>query len=1693
MLRRKSTEELNSQLEQVNRQREQENQEPLIVSEADFELTDQELKEKHGLNYSEYTSSIGKAVRGEQKATKEWLVNDLNDQLDNGDLEAVREIVEFIQHNDVKVDIITPIQEKLLLIINGDFDLEDFEELVDIVQDNRVQVDLPQVFRYRLRKYINGEGASYYGFLGNIEKVVDLVREKGIDLYLPKIFTEELDKRLSKDDVLRSRLNYLGEVKSITDKLGIEIDLPGSIQKLMKKELENNRRSSNARDLSELIQYLKKHDINVDFTGIFNQEMEHRLTEYSSDGFDFLKRFAKKDCQSDLDYSTPEVARAVETSLQSILNGHDLEYRSERLEKLLNLVKQEGIEVDLSDIFQKGIKRQLHNKIDLSRKIVALAKERGIEIDFKVVFEDVAEKFTNGSCLTSEGVREVFDFAKENGVDLDLCSMLTSGLQVFLGRGDIHNVGEYIKLAEEKQVEPDWRSDKLKQALSTGLPQLHQWPFERENSVDGYLHDVGMYMDFAEKGGTELEVGSVLHSKAAKANLDYHQQMNYYSDPYSRASQDFVAEAKKDPHGIKEIKKIMDFALERGIDDAGFDAVFQGEAKSFLMQGQTGQLRHLEKTLSENDIEFQVSAKTAMDVVEKLFPEPNTRASDRRISEESFDNLQVIVDDCLEQGYISLSELAKPFSVRIEKMFDRYVDNHYIYHEIEAVVGFAKKNAIPIDYDRIFHNGMVKKLNNIQKSEIECLLSFADKQDVDIDWQHPDIEKAVVTGAKNTVPHFQGLYMGMVVKNIQAMIDIAQKHEYDLDVKAVFEDVVDVLTEDEKLGQYEDLDSYMKQGFSKLVALADEHGIAIDVGEFLVKRSVALLAKGNTRHLDSTISYLKDNNLNYDKEKVFLAWKQADSWVKESSDLNGIDDFDEMIKFETKHKTCFLYLREKGGNWLLDKDDFTACEKLNLFAVEGHVLKLRGVDLKKESKNDGEKARKNIFTALRDQEELGWEDEENISRPFENGARVFGHKKMFNYIGRPNLSRHDTLHNFDRIIELSENSGLSSSQFYHQILDQVKMDGGMYDIGTAHHKLNNIASNINLDFAGVIQAAREFSGVNKLQRLLKDLDTPEKVFASWRNLKKYDELCQLLKRKEILGQLTELKQQGKDKLYNYIEVLAFHPNIKMQSVLEFWRDPDRFLNIGDSHTPNEVHNRKKPSNYTRIPNLDMTAEKLRDALVTGALDKLQAFRPLEIDYATEKPVIDLVKEALGSRKEGVAGKAKNPKMLFKQLNDLLKANGTNLNAYLQGKANLEPGIEEQLKEMVQNQKTGYESGDPVLRYRAKINLKSDPEAVVAGNDTACCMPFGSGKNNVYTFNPVCSVFTLQQEVGNGEYRTVAQSVLTKDKDIKKNIAEVLVQLHASNKPKIGEILPEGILNEEESVLACDNVEVSPKVKGNIKIQEHIEMIYRDFFNEYLKLYAAEDNLDKERIVIGKGYSDSLTHLPEVDNTYSPQAPVGYSDKTHDKVYELTPARADKVKRVIREVDKPALSESPAFDENGLSLLDHSDTIPVAFIEGKAYHDNENLVQYLNDLENTLIAKDINNVAEGRPNLSLKHRTDDGKINGYMIAYQGVKDESGKGHGQDVIYVADIATDLNSPGTGRSLMLGFLKQYKHHYIDQGKNIPIYTQAREQTSYAIIKAKLTDYAQEVGLNLEIEELGTTHEGDDIMHKLMIRPVI
>jgi hypothetical protein len=239
-------------------------------------------------------------------------------------------------------------------------------------------------------------------------------------------------------------------------------------------------------------------------------------------------------------------------------------------------------------------------------------------------------------------------------------------------------------------------------------------------------------------------------------------------------------------------------------------------------------------------------------------------------------------------------------------------------------------------------------------------------------------------------------------------------------------------------------------------------------------------------------------------------------------------------------------------------------------------------------------------------------------------------------------------------------------------------------------------------------------------------------------------------------------------------------------------------------------------------------------------------------------------------------------------------------------------------------------------------------------------------------------------------------------------------------------------------------------------------------------------------------------LPSEPNTFVPQAPVSYSDKYGDDVFVLDLESNNGIDQIIAKevrepVDTPEVSSSLPHIK-GLDYLTFEDTLKVGYLEGKAYADNQNLMQFLFNIENGLIAKDINNAAKERPNMSLKYIEDSGKMRGYMLAWEGILDDTDveEFFDQECIYIADLATDKENILAGGRLIKGFVELYKLNYLDKGNLIPIFAQARESSSYRIIKKQLDTLGADTGYNFELIELPVYQEGHDTMHPVIIRPI-
>jgi hypothetical protein len=293
------------------------------------------------------------------------------------------------------------------------------------------------------------------------------------------------------------------------------------------------------------------------------------------------------------------------------------------------------------------------------------------------------------------------------------------------------------------------------------------------------------------------------------------------------------------------------------------------------------------------------------------------------------------------------------------------------------------------------------------------------------------------------------------------------------------------------------------------------------------------------------------------------------------------------------------------------------------------------------------------------------------------------------------------------------------------------------------------------------------------------------------------------------------------------------------------------------------------------------------------------------------------------------------------------------------------------------------------------------------------------------------------------------------------------------------------------------VEVNENYKK--KYQRVIKEVYSDFFREYLDRFGKNNGLATDRVPVGKGNSDALTDLPPEDNTYIARAPVSYSDKTHDKVLMLKPERSTYgiLSRRVENVGDSTPKNDAAVKHfvRGVHPLTYEDSLPVSYLESKAYSDNKSMVGHISLLENTLMAQDINNLIKGRPNLSSKYVAPNGRIRGALIAYEGVRPANKDRDSERIVYLNNLTSDLESQVAGGRLLLNFINQYKENYLDPAvqKNeipLPIHTLARDKTSYVILMNNLEKIAEGLGLSFKLEEEDLTYIGGDKMHPVTIR---
>ena len=765
-----------------------------------------------------------------------------------------------------------------------------------------------------------------------------------------------------------------------------------------------------------------------------------------------------------------------------------------------------------------------------------------------------------------------------------------------------------------------------------------------------------------------------------------------------------------------------------------------------------------------------------------------------------------------------------------------------------------------------------------------------------------------------------------------------------------------------------------------------------------------------------------------------------------------------------------------------------------------------------------------------------WKDPA-ICYKFKQAAERFGYRKMLSYVSRSEPNLHDACFALNSIIatldELNnpetysnkDAQALSDSKLFDSIFNQVVADTSAYDAGTSSDHLNEIAQSVIptvKKLQTILDDNPDLKLLPEVVELVESFRSPEDVLGSWRKFKHYASRArQLVHDTNTLKSIAKLEAQGQSELANFYRTLAYHPdsNINLDALNSFVFTPAQFLRLEDSNSDDQIHNAKKPSNYTEVENLELSPEALRDALVKGSLDKLQVLPPFEVNYDISPPgmlcegsfgtldIKRLISACLGSRANKIEGviPADLQKNAFSQIRTLVvedfqsQSGQGKINVvedFLQGDFTLSEEGETKMRALLKKLVPQRAIVEQPRRFTARIHRKSNPKGLLAGNDTACCMPFGSGKNNVYMFNPNCVLFTVEETKADGTTRTVAQSVLTVDIDIDKSVPEIITQIK-NGESDLSSIISPATLKLPKQVLVCDSVETNVNFSAQDGAPEILRDIYQDFFLRLSSDSAVEETvrgkLDFSQILIGSAYAGPLkTMFETTSNTYIPLAPVSYSDNIGENSYVFEPRAVESPSWSIQTKQLPSTHIlAPESRSKHVSEVTYRDALSIAYLEGKIYSDNENLQAHMHAIQNGIIAKDIANAHFNRSNLSLKYRDTAGELKGYILAYEGVLEESSTDQ-ERVIFVADLAfTERKSASAGK-LILSFLERYKKNYIDSGKPLPIFVEAREGTSYDLLQKQMPNFAKRLGVELEIIETHTYEIGNDVMHGMLIRPV-
>ena len=674
---------------------------------------------------------------------------------------------------------------------------------------------------------------------------------------------------------------------------------------------------------------------------------------------------------------------------------------------------------------------------------------------------------------------------------------------------------------------------------------------------------------------------------------------------------------------------------------------------------------------------------------------------------------------------------------------------------------------------------------------------------------------------------------------------------------------------------------------------------------------------------------------------------------------------------------------------------------------------------------------------------------------------------------------HNALLHVDKIKELAEQletKWISKGEFITNYLWVA------WDRNNGYQQLNDFLEKYKKDWKDLIESEMEDENWLKnnpeFREYVNNLFEREKTRNLYKNLDEFENVLivlNMINKKQSLIKLQRLSNSDNPddkKLYEYYKWAIYHPRTK-PIIMKMYEKPGEFLGLDDTTFSDlsEIHQAKKPSNMVEnFEFLDFDAKDLVNCLPLGVYDQISYFKPFEMKFFISGSDVYTKDEIQGKISEFLSWvDQKKISVIITEL----KKQGDETMWFKKWKANKDEFIKNLLwKYWVENLinmfvslwYSEFNKFKDLREMTAKISPKSDPNNWFNGFNCDSLAEW-HGKKVVAMFNPYCTDFCIYEwDQDPKEDNLKVTSWVTLNRAIPENFTTLLWKVKSETTHDIANVLWdkfEDYKDPNEYVITMDNIEANPNFGS--KNQSAVRKMYEKFFSEYVRQNPVSPNwipINTHKFYSWVNYNKLKILTDEVPNKSLPVFVNAYSDNSSS--YSL-------------QWNLDAWEQKEKQKKTWIYPLSVEDVVQISYMEWKIYPSS--MKDHLWNLQHEITASILNNTLKWRPNLSFAWYNEEWKIWWYILAYQWKMED-----GTQWIYISDFAMDEKERWAAWIKMIHhWMKEVKEKYPD----MPVFTRARENTSYRMIKA----YAKKQWYEITADK--TVEDGWENFHRVVLNP--